>query len=131
MADRRSQQELGGATSTRRPSIWKLEVGPSDTETPAPAFQKIQDRLQRTQGKETRLRKRILAAPLRESRGEGFVVRVRPNQDGIEMEAGGLGPEGPGPLVPAWKGEVVHPGAPESQCVYRALFNRILSVLSL
>jgi hypothetical protein len=66
-----------------------------------------------------------------EERGEGFVVRVRPNQDGIEMEAGGLGPEGPGALVPAWKGEVVHPGAPESQCVYRALFYRILSVLSL
>jgi hypothetical protein len=21
--------------------------------------------------------------------------------------------------VPAWKGEVVHPGAPESQCVYK------------
>jgi hypothetical protein len=36
-----------------------------------------------------------MAAPLR-GRGEFFVVRVRPNQDEIEMEAGGLGPEGPG-----------------------------------
>jgi hypothetical protein len=34
-------------------------------------------------------------------------------------------------LVPAWKGEVVHPGAPGSQCVYRIRFYRILSVLSL
>jgi hypothetical protein len=33
--------------------------------------------------------------------------------------------------MPAWKGEVVHPGAPESQCVYRIRFYRILSVLSL
>jgi hypothetical protein len=34
-------------------------------------------------------------------------------------------------LVPAWKGEVVHPGAPESQCVYKTRCYRILSVLSL
>jgi hypothetical protein len=33
--------------------------------------------------------------------------------------------------VPAWKGEVVHPGAPESQCVYEIRCHRILSVLSL
>jgi hypothetical protein len=33
--------------------------------------------------------------------------------------------------VPAWKGEVVHPGAPGSQCVYRIRCHRILSVLSL
>jgi hypothetical protein len=33
--------------------------------------------------------------------------------------------------VPAWKGEVVHPGAPGSQCVYRTRCYRILSVLSL
>jgi hypothetical protein len=40
------------------------------------------------------------------------------------MEAGaGLGP--------AWKGEVVHPGAPGSQCVYRTRFYRVLSALSL
>jgi hypothetical protein len=34
-------------------------------------------------------------------------------------------------LVPAWKGEVVHPGARESQCVYKTRCYRILSVLSL
>jgi hypothetical protein len=33
--------------------------------------------------------------------------------------------------VPAWKGEVVHPGAPESQCVYKIRCYRILSVRSL
>jgi hypothetical protein len=33
-------------------------------------------------------------------------------------------------LVPAWKGEVVHPGAPESQCAYRGRFYRVLPVLS-
>jgi hypothetical protein len=34
-----------------------------------------------------------MAAPLR-GRGEVLVVRVRPNQDEIEMEAGGLGLQG-------------------------------------
>ena len=36
-----------------------------------------------------------MTAPLR-GRGEFFVVWVRPKQDEVEMEAGGLGPEGPG-----------------------------------
>jgi hypothetical protein len=44
------------------------------------------------------------------------------------MEAGAWAQRG---LVPAWKGEVVHPGAPESQCVYKIRCYRILSVLSL
>ena len=35
-----------------------------------------------------------MTAPLR-GRGEFFVVWVRPKQDEVEMEAGGLGPEGP------------------------------------
>jgi hypothetical protein len=39
-----------------------------------------------------------------------------PKQDEIEMEAGAWAQRG---LVPAWKGEVAHPGAPESQCVYK------------
>lgn len=56
-----------------------------------------------------------MTAPLR-GRGEFFVVWVRPKQDEVEMEAGGLGPEGPGACL---EGEVVHPGAPESQCVYK------------
>jgi hypothetical protein len=48
------------------------------------------------------------------------------------MEAGDLGAWAQRGLdVPAWKGEVVHSGAPESQCVYRIRFYRILSVLSL
>jgi hypothetical protein len=71
------------------------------------------DLLQRTR-KETRPRKRM-AAPLR-GRGEFFVVWVRPKQDEVEMEAGAWAQRG---LVPAWKGEVVHPGAPESPCVYK------------
>jgi hypothetical protein len=33
--------------------------------------------------------------------------------------------------VPAWKGEVVHPGAPESKCVYKIRCHRVLSVLPL
>jgi hypothetical protein len=36
-----------------------------------------------------------MTAPLR-GRGEFFVVWVRPKQDEVEMEAGGLGLEGPG-----------------------------------
>jgi hypothetical protein len=47
-----------------------------------------------TDKKETRPRKRM-TAPLR-GRGEVFVVWVRPKQDEIEMEARGLGSEGPG-----------------------------------
>jgi hypothetical protein len=38
------------------------------------------------------------------------------NRHEIEMEAGAWAQRG---LVPAWKGEVVHPGAPESKCVYK------------
>jgi hypothetical protein len=44
------------------------------------------------------------------------------------MEAGAWAQRG---LVPAWKGEVVRPGAPGSQCVYKIRCHRILSVLSL
>jgi hypothetical protein len=84
------------------------------------------DLLQRTQRKETRPRKRM-TAPLR-GIGEFFVVRVRPNQDEIEMEAWRQGawaqPRGAW-CLPGWKGEVVHPGhagAPGSQCVYRIRF---------
>jgi hypothetical protein len=44
------------------------------------------------------------------------------------MEAGAWAQRG---LVPAWKGEVVHSGAPESQCVYKVRCYRVLSVLSL
>ena len=40
-----------------------------------------------------------MTAPLR-GRGEFFVVWVRPKQDEVEMEAGGLGPEGPGACLP-------------------------------
>jgi hypothetical protein len=94
-------------------------VGSSD----APAFQKIYFN---GQEKETRPRKRM-AAPLR-GRGEFFVVWVRPKQDEIEMEAGAWGQRG---LVPAWEGEVVHPGVPESQCVYKTRCYRIWSVPSL
>jgi hypothetical protein len=63
-----------------------------------------------------------MAVPLRGG-GGFFVVWVRPKQDEVEMDAGGL--------VPAWKGEVVHPSAPGSQCVYRTRCYRILSVHSL
>jgi hypothetical protein len=34
-------------------------------------------------------------------------------------------------LAPAWKGEVVHPGEPGSQCAYRARFCRVLPAPSL
>jgi hypothetical protein len=72
-----------------------------------------------------------MTAPLR-GRGEFFVVCVRQKQDEIEMEAGGLGPEGPGACLERRSGAPRRdPCAPESQCVYKTRCYWILSVLSL
>ena len=92
-----------------------MEVGPSDTS----AFQK-------TCFNGHKKRKQDYASGWRLPYGEevGFslfgCVQIRAQRGRLV-----------GWCLPGRKGEVVHPGVPESQCVYRTRFYRVLSVLSL
>jgi hypothetical protein len=101
--------DLQRCTGAKSKCAAKLGVRPSDTF----ALQKIQKIFFNGQGK-----KQGHASGWRLSCGEevSFSLFGCPKQDEIEMEAGAWAQWG---LVPAWKGEVVHPGAPESQCVYK------------